>query len=115
MRYKGKLYAVGGLCTYDGVTPLKGSVAFNDKLYCTKHGCAFDIETGSVEYAPALDNLPRFAVEEKDGEVSVIAPKYLPKKVQPEFLPRDYTDMRKVVIIGSTMGAIQTGRVLSAA
>lgn len=102
-RYKGKLYAVGGLCPYDLETPLKDSIVFNDKLYCPKHGCAFDIESGTVELSPAIDNLPRFNVEEKNGEVFVTAPMYLPKKVMPECEPRDHTDLRKVVIIGSRL------------
>lgn len=92
---------MGGLCTYDLETPLKDSIVFNDKLYCPKHGCAFDIETGTVELAPAIDNLPRFKVTEKNGEVFVEAPKFLPKKIMPHCEPRDNSDLRKVVIVGS--------------
>lgn len=96
------MYAVGGLCTYDLETPLKDSIIFGDKLYCPKHGCAFDVESGTVELAPAIDNLPRFKVIETDGEVWVQAPVYLPKKMMPYCEPHDHTDLRKVVLIGST-------------
>ena len=42
----------------------KIGVCFGNKLYCPKHGCAYNITTGTSEYAPALDNLPIFFVEE---------------------------------------------------
>lgn len=61
-RYKGKLYGVGGLCPYDEKAQLGDGIIFNDKLCCPEHGCAFDIESGTVEYPPAIDNLPRFRV-----------------------------------------------------
>lgn len=63
-RYKGKVYAVGGLCTYDGKTELKDGIVFGNKLYSPNHGCAYNIQNGEVEYAPAIDDLPRFFAEE---------------------------------------------------
>jgi hypothetical protein len=55
-----------------------------------------------VELSPAIDNIPRFKVEEQNGEVFIHAPLYLPKKVMPHCEPHDHTDMRKVVVIGSS-------------
>jgi nitrite reductase/ring-hydroxylating ferredoxin subunit len=62
VRYKGKLHAVGGECTFDNTSLLAEGVCFGDKLFCCHHGCAFDIETGRVELPPAINNLPRFFV-----------------------------------------------------
>lgn len=41
---------------------MENAVFFNDKLMCPHHGCAYDIKSGSVEYGPALQNLPIFSV-----------------------------------------------------
>lgn len=69
-RVKGKLYAVLAHCTYkeplsdDSVQSniMTDAMIFNEKLLCPHHGCAFDIRTGSIEYGPARENLPRIYV-----------------------------------------------------
>ncbi len=45
-------------------TNLSDGIIFGNKLYCPKHGCAFDATTGIVEYCPAIDNLAKFYCEE---------------------------------------------------
>ncbi|KRX10397.1 Rieske [2Fe-2S] iron-sulfur domain [Pseudocohnilembus persalinus] len=105
VRHKGKVFAVGGVCTYDGKTQLKDGICFENKLYCPLHGCAYNIHNGQTELAPAMDDLPRFFAEEKNGKVVVYAPKEVPKRLIPHFMPRDYNDLRKVVIIGSGASA----------
>jgi hypothetical protein len=39
-------------------------VLFGNKLYCPNNGSAYNIETGTAEYAPAMDNLPIFYITE---------------------------------------------------
>lgn len=106
IRFEGKLYCVGGIDTYDGKAKLKDGVCFGNKLYSPLNGSAFNIQNGHPELAPAIDELPRFHVEERDGKVVVFAPKVVPKRLVPAFATRDYNDMRKVVVVGSGPAAI---------
>lgn len=101
VRHKGKVFVVGGICPYDGKTKLSEGVCFENKLYCPLHGCAFNIHSGEVELAPAIDDIARFYAEEIQGKVYVYAPKSIPKRLIPHTMPRDYNDMRKVVIVGT--------------
>ena len=55
IRYMDKLFAVGGQCTFkdpiderENNKTLEDAICFNDKLLCPHHGCAFDIESGSI-------------------------------------------------------------------
>ena len=90
VRFEGKLYGVSGVCSHrdpldddeEGSNlTFEDAIVFNNKLYCPHHGCAFDVTSGSVEYGPALDNLARFFVEEKDGKVIVHHPAKMPRSV----------------------------------
>lgn len=77
---------------------------------CPHHGCAYDLKSGSVEYGPAYHNLPIFAVRQKSGTVVLSHPQKIPKRINPKTTPRDYSDQRKVVILGddhnATIGCI---------
>ena len=67
--------------------------------------------TGTSEYSPAIDYLAKFYVEEKNGKISLYVPRFVPKRIIPFSFPRDYNDLRKVVIIGSgasAMGCVET-------
>ncbi|KAL4438557.1 hypothetical protein ABPG74_015455 [Tetrahymena malaccensis] len=113
VRYNGKLYCVGGIDTYDGKSKLKDGICFGNKLYSPMNGSAFNIENGHPELAPAIDELPRFFVEEKNGKVILYAPKIVPKRLIPAFASRDINDVRKVVVIGAgpaALGAIESLR-----
>jgi len=50
--------------------------------------------------------LPRFFAQETKGQVSVYAPLFVPKRLVPHCLPRDYNDLRKVIVIGSGAAAL---------
>lgn len=67
---------------------------------CTRHGCAYNIENGQSEHV-AHDDLAKFYVEEKKGEVSLFIPQYIPTMVRALDGVRDYNDLRKVVIVGT--------------
>ena len=73
---------------------------FGNKLYCPLHGCAFNVQSGTSEYAPAIDYLPIFYIEEKDNKIWLYFPALPPQKITPSAVTRDYNDLRKVVIIG---------------
>lgn len=74
IRWNGKVYAVGGIDTYDGKTRLVDGICFENKLYSPLYGSAYNISSGEVELGPALDDLPRFFVEEKNGKIIVYTP-----------------------------------------
>jgi len=57
-------FAIKGIDTYDGKSKLKEGICFGNKLYSPMNGSAFNIENGHPELAPAIDELPRFHVEE---------------------------------------------------
>jgi NADPH-dependent 2,4-dienoyl-CoA reductase/sulfur reductase-like enzyme/nitrite reductase/ring-hydroxylating ferredoxin subunit len=68
LRQGDAVYAIGAQCTHyhaalaDGL--LDGHV-----LHCPMHHAQFDIRSGAVLCAPALDDLPCWRVEQRDGQV----------------------------------------------
>jgi NADPH-dependent 2,4-dienoyl-CoA reductase/sulfur reductase-like enzyme/nitrite reductase/ring-hydroxylating ferredoxin subunit len=68
LRQGDAVYAIGGQCTHyhaalaDGL--LDGHV-----LHCPMHHAQFDIRSGAVLCAPALDDLSCWRVEQRDGQV----------------------------------------------
>ncbi|KAI9810230.1 MAG: hypothetical protein M1827_006364 [Pycnora praestabilis] len=68
---QGKVHAMSSKCTHYGA-PLKlGVVTGDNRITCAWHGACFNIETGDVEDAPALDPLAKFKITEKDGAVYI--------------------------------------------
>ncbi|KAL8671266.1 MAG: hypothetical protein Q9168_004235 [Polycauliona sp. 1 TL-2023] len=64
-------HAMSSNCTHYGA-PLKNGVLTPDgRLTCAWHGACFNVGTGDVEDAPALDPLAKFDVYEKDGAVYI--------------------------------------------
>ncbi len=71
-----KYYAIEDVCTHDGNTltedekgnevPLEGFT-----IACPRHGAQFDIRDGKVLRAPALVDVPWFAVRVIDGNIEV--------------------------------------------
>lgn len=64
-------HALSANCTHYGA-PLKNGILTPDgRLTCSWHGACFNVSTGDVEDAPALDPLAKFEVVERDGAVWV--------------------------------------------
>ena len=108
----GNFFALSAVDPYDGATHLSKATVYGNKLLSPSNGCAYCIETGNVEYGPAFDNLPIFKTQVVDGQVKVIVPKKPPVKVRPYLAMRDYADMRKVVIVGSSEAALACAETL---
>ena len=98
-RNKGKLHAVGAYCTHFGA-PLSWGVLFNDKVLCPFHGAGFNIETGAIDGAPALDSLAKFDIVEKDGKSYVKIPEVLPKSKPMPLAKRDPKNKKHFVVVG---------------
>ena len=68
------LYAVGSKCTHYGA-PLEKGVLDGCRLKCPWHGAVFQVETGDVEEAPAIDALPSYPLRiDSSGQVFVQVP-----------------------------------------
>jgi apoptosis-inducing factor 3 len=70
-RLDGRCFAIGGLCTHYSAA-LSDGLVVNGTVRCPWHHAAFDLRTGKCARPPALNDLPRWTVEESNGTVRVI-------------------------------------------
>lgn len=69
-RLGGTCHAVGATCTHYG-GPLADGYVADGTVRCPWHHACFSLRTGETLRPPALFDLPRWRVEEKDGKVFV--------------------------------------------
>ncbi|MDN7677470.1 FAD-dependent oxidoreductase [Burkholderia cenocepacia] len=96
-----ELFAVGAQCPHYG-GPLAEGLLVGDTIRCPWHHAAFCLRTGEMERAPALDGLPYWRVERRDGRAVVVdaRPAAVPPALKATGLPAS------VVIVGGGAAAI---------
>ncbi|KFA68344.1 hypothetical protein S40285_02527 [Stachybotrys chlorohalonatus IBT 40285] len=106
----GKIQALGSKCTHYGAPLVKGVMTASGRLTCPWHGACFNAKTGDVEDAPALDALPVFKVEERDGAVYITGEEAAIKssKRKPNFKcnASGGAQKDKVVVVGGGSGTL---------
>lgn len=101
VRRADELFAVGAQCPHYG-GPLAEGLLVGDTIRCPWHHAAFCLRTGEMERAPALDGLPCWRVERRDGRAVVVDPR--PAAAPPAL--KDTGLPASVVIVGGGAAAI---------
>jgi apoptosis-inducing factor 3 len=95
VRQGDELRAIGARCPHAG-GPLADGVLANGRVICPWHKAAFCIRTGKCLEPPAVDNVQKFPIEIKNGEILLAGHGHLPQDENPA-LP----DPRQFVILGA--------------
>ncbi|HZZ34332.1 MAG TPA: FAD-dependent oxidoreductase, partial [Caulobacteraceae bacterium] len=95
VRQAGELFAIGASCTHYG-GPLAEGLLVDDTIRCPWHHACFSLRTGQALRPPALNDLKRWRVEQRDGQAFVreAQPAAEPSKLAAAALPES------VVIVG---------------
>jgi NADPH-dependent 2,4-dienoyl-CoA reductase/sulfur reductase-like enzyme/nitrite reductase/ring-hydroxylating ferredoxin subunit len=96
IRRGAEIFAIGAACTHYGA-PLGDGLLVGDTIRCPWHHASFCLRTGEVRRGPALDPVPHWRVEQRDGIVRVH--EKLERAARPT-LPSGGGLPRSVVIIG---------------
>ncbi len=91
------VYAIEGECTHYGA-PLCDGLLKGKEVICPWHNARFDITTGRLKAAPALDDLRRFPLKVEDGEI-YLGPPESPSLYKPVIFPG--SDSPTFVIVGA--------------
>lgn len=68
--FDGKIFAVSGICTHE-YYELELGFLIEERVVCALHLSQFDLRTGEVFNAPAVEPLQRFNVKVENGAIYV--------------------------------------------
>ncbi|KAH8118112.1 flavoprotein [Phellopilus nigrolimitatus] len=108
-----KIHATSAFCTHYGAPLAKGTLAADGRVVCPWHGACFNISTGDIEDAPALDAIHSFKATVQNGKIHVTADQKSTLKdnmARPQVLSTDgvVAPGNGVVIVGGGAGAVHT-------
>jgi len=89
----GEWFAVGGTCTHYGGVLADGAIGKRE-VRCPLHHACFDLKTGAVLRAPALEPVDRWKVEIEGERL------FIREKLPPLEHHEHASDVRRVVIVG---------------
>ncbi|MGA9825547.1 MAG: FAD-dependent oxidoreductase [Methylocystis sp.] len=89
-----EVFAIGAHCSHYHA-PLVDGLVLGGEIHCPWHHASFDLATGEVLRAPALDSLPCWTVERRDGKVFVRGQRAAKTRV-----PAPMEATKTVVIVG---------------
>merc|ERR1712093_571541 len=106
----GKVSALGSKCTHYGAPMVKGVLTGDSRITCPRHGACFNASNGDIENAPAIDALPSFKLQEKDGSVYITGEQQTIKgsRRKPNIKISGSPSAERVVIVGGGSGALGT-------
>ncbi|KAH7419869.1 hypothetical protein BKA64DRAFT_562384 [Cadophora sp. MPI-SDFR-AT-0126] len=106
----GKISALGSKCTHYGAPLVKGVLTGDGRITCPWHGACFNASNGDIENAPAIDALPSFKLQEKNGSVYITGEQQAIKgsRRKPNIKIAGSPNAEKVVIVGGGSGALGT-------
>ena len=70
----GKLFAIEDLCSHDD-GPIGDGELEGYEVVCPRHGARFDLRTGKALTFPAVEDIPAYPIQIKDGKIQVGLPK----------------------------------------
>lgn len=117
-KINGRVYATSAFCTHYGAPLEKGVLSHDGRLVCPWHGACFNVCSGDVEDAPALDSLWSFSTIVQNGQIVVSASKkevaskvgriVARKRTKDQVQKQGQVNEETVVIVGGGSGGIHT-------
>jgi NADPH-dependent 2,4-dienoyl-CoA reductase/sulfur reductase-like enzyme/nitrite reductase/ring-hydroxylating ferredoxin subunit len=89
-----EVFAVGAACTHYG-GPLAEGLVVGDEIRCPLHHACFSLRTGEPVRAPALNPVPCFDVDARDGRLFVLG------KREPSTMRKADRGPESIVIVGA--------------
>jgi glycine betaine catabolism B len=71
---EGKFYAIGDICTHAGCSLSDGRL-MGHEVQCMCHSSKFDVRTGAVTVAPAVDPEPVYELKVENDNILIKIPK----------------------------------------
>ncbi|KAF2743018.1 hypothetical protein M011DRAFT_481150 [Sporormia fimetaria CBS 119925] len=111
LKVQDKVHATSTKCTHYGAPLVKGVLTPEGRLTCPWHGACFNVATGNIEDAPAIDPISKYELIERDGAVYIKTDEETIKtNKRPLNLKCSAVSDEKVLVIGGgsgTLGAIE--------
>jgi NADPH-dependent 2,4-dienoyl-CoA reductase/sulfur reductase-like enzyme/nitrite reductase/ring-hydroxylating ferredoxin subunit len=102
IRRGAEVFAIGATCTHYG-GPLSEGLVVGETVRCPWHHACFSLRNGAAVRAPARDGVPRWRVEQQDGQVFVREELDVP--VQPRLATGKGLPESVVIVGGGAAGA----------